>query len=183
MSFSTSSISLPPTPKALLDIIKLEAGPAGLPDSRQALWIALGAYAATEAGGQMVNGDILPSLAYGLLSAALLAATTFGALIFVGARERFQQTLVALTATGALIGLISVVLSLAVSQIFPAPLPTGKLVGFVLFPLVMWKFTVFLWLLRHASLRFIPAFAISAIYVGFTLLILSPLLTRIFNLL
>lgn len=182
MSLSPSSISLPPTPKALLDIIKLEAGPADLPGSRQALWISLAAYAATEAGGQMVNNDIPPSLAYGLLSAVLLTATTFGALVLSGARERFQKTLIALAATGAVIGVVSIVLALAVSQIFPPPLPAGKLVAFLLFPLVLWKITVFIWLFRHASLRFIPALAISLIYVGFTLVILSPLLIRAFKL-
>jgi CHASE2 domain-containing sensor protein len=182
MSISPS-ISLPPTPKALLDLIKLEAGPAPLPASRLALWISLGAYVATEAGGQLVSGDILPSIAYGVVSAALLAALTFGALTLAGARDRFQQTLVALASTGAIIGLVSMVLSLAVAQIFPPPMPAMKLVAFVLFPLVLWKFTVFLWIFRHASLRFIPAFALSAIYIGFMLLILSPLLVRLFGLL
>jgi len=181
MSFSPPSISLPPTPKALLDLIKLEAGPAPLPDSRLALWISLGAYVLAEAGGQLVNGDILPSLAYGLLSAGLLAAVTFGALFLAGTRDRFQQTLIALASTGAIIGVVSMVLSVFVAQIFPPPLPAAKLVGFVLFPLVMWKFTVFLWIFRHASLRFIPAFALSAIYIGFILLILSPLLVRVFG--
>ncbi|OAI29746.1 hypothetical protein A1351_01425 [Methylosinus sp. R-45379] len=181
MSISPS-ISLPPTPKALLDLIKLEAGPAPLPDSRQALWISIAAYFLTEVGGQLVSAEIPPSVAYGLVSAALLAALTFGALLLTGTRERFQQTLIALTSTGAVIGLVSFVLTLAVAQIFPPPMPALKLVGFVLFPLVLWKFTVFLWIYRHAGMRFIPAFALGAIYLGFILLILSPLLTRLFNL-
>ncbi|WP_156967746.1 MULTISPECIES: hypothetical protein [Methylosinus] len=181
MSISPS-ISLPPTPKALLDLIKLEAGPASMPDSRPALWISLAAYILTETGGQLVSADIPPSIAYGLVSAALLAALTFGALLLTGTRERFQHTLIALTATGAVIGLVSFLLTLAVAQIFPPPMPALKLVGFVLFPLVLWKFTVFLWIYRHAGMRFIPAFALGAIYLGFILLILSPLLTRAFNL-
>ncbi|HEY8064604.1 MAG TPA: hypothetical protein VIF40_07725 [Methylosinus sp.] len=181
MSIS-SSISLPPTPKALLDLIKLEAGPAPLPASRLALWISLGAYVVTEAGGQLLANDILlPSVVYGLLSAVLLAALTFGALTLAGTRDRFQQTLIALASTGAIIGLVSIVLSAAVAQIFPPPMPAMKLVGFVLFPLVMWKFTVYLWIFRHSALRFIPAFALSAIYIGFILLILSPLLVRLFS--
>ncbi|MBU3887400.1 hypothetical protein [Methylosinus sp. KRF6] len=182
MSFS-SSISLPPTPKALLDLIKLDAGPASMPDSRQALWISLAAYFLTEAGGQLVSADILPSISYGVASAALLAALTFGALVLTGTRERLQQTLISLASTGAVIGFVSMVLSLMVAQIFPPPMPAMKLVGFVLFPLVLWKFTVFLWIYRHAGMRFIPAFALGAIYIGFTLLILSPLLVRVFNLL
>ncbi|CAN2534018.1 hypothetical+protein [Methylocapsa aurea] len=180
MSISPS-ISLPPTPKALLDLIKLEAGPAPLPASRLALWISLGAYVVTEAGGQSLTNDILPSVVYGLVSAVLLAALTFGALTLAGTRDRFQQTLVALASTGAIIGLVSIVLSVVVAQIFPPPMPAMKLVGFVLFPLVMWKFTVYLWIFRHSALRFIPAFALSAIYIGFILLILSPLLVRLFS--
>ncbi len=154
MSISPS-ISLPPTPKALLDLIKLEAGPAPLPASRLALWISLGAYVVTEAGGQSLTNDILPSVVYGLVSAVLLAALTFGALTLAGTRDRFQQTLVALASTGAIIGLVSIVLSVVVSQIFPPPMPAMKLVGFVLFPLVMWKFTVYLWI------SVIPRFASS----------------------
>lgn len=183
MSLSLSSFSLPPTPRALFDILKLEAGPAALPASTRTLWISLIAYGLSGAAGQALTHDELPALAYGLVDTVLLAATTAAVLRLNGASERFGQTLTALTATGAIVALVSVVLSAGVALVFPAPLPTGKLVGFVLFPLVIWKITLYLWIFRHASLRFIPALAVAASYVGLTLFVLSPLLVRIFDLL
>lgn len=179
MSISLPTISLPATPRALIDIIRLEAGPSALPATQRVLVSSLVAYAVGATAQQMVSRDILPSIIYGAVDTGLLALVTFGVLLAVGARDRFTQTLTALAAIGALVALVSFVLQLFVGVVFPPPLPTAKLVGFVLFPLVIWKVTLYMWIFRHGSLRFIPSLAVSASYVGFTLFVLAPLIVRI----
>jgi hypothetical protein len=181
MSISLPTISLPATPRAIFDIIRLEAGPSALPATRNVLVASLLAYGAAEMADQAVNRDLLPAIAYGALSTGLLAAVTFVVLLVVGTRDRFQQTLTALAAIGAVVALVSFLLQIMVSVVFPPPLPTTKLVGFVLFPLVIWRATLYMWIFRHGGLRFIPSLAVSASFVGFTMFILAPLVARLFS--
>jgi hypothetical protein len=181
MSISLPTLSLPPTPRAVIDIMRLEAGPTALPATRNFLIASLVAYAAGEMAQQLVAKDILPSIVYGLGSTALLVAFTFVALLLVGARERLTQTLAALASVGAVVAVVVVVLHLIVGVVLPPPLPTEKLTNFLLFPLVLWKVTLFMWIYRHASLRFIPSIAVSVLYVGFTVFVLAPLLARLFS--
>jgi hypothetical protein len=181
MSISPPTIQLPPTPRALFDIVRLEAGPSALPASKTSLIVSLAAYGVGEAAYQSLGAGVAPSIVYGLLCIALLYLLAFVVHYVVGKRELFQQTLTALAATSAMVLFLAVALSFLTAQVFPPPLPTGKLVGFLLFPLVLWRATLVMWMFRHASLRFIPALAIAACYVGFTGYILAPLLARIFE--
>jgi hypothetical protein len=183
MSISLPTISLPRTPRAIFDIMRLEAAPSALPATQRALVVSLFAYAAGEAAQLYVSKDLLPAIAFGVASAALLVATTYVVLLMVGARERVTQTLVALAAIGAVVALVMMFLHALVGLVFPPPLPTAKLVDFLLFPLVLWKVTLFMWIYRHGSLRFIPSIAVSVIYVGFAAFVLAPLVVRIFALL
>lgn len=179
MSISLSNISLPPIPKALIDIMRLEAGPNALPLSGKLAGFSLAAYGVGETGLQVFDHELGPAAVYGVVSALILTAVTAVVLYAVGARERFVQTLTALAATGAVVAVASLVLHLFVAQVFPAPLPTSKLVGFLLFPLIIWNVTLFAWVYRHASLRFIPALAVAGCYVGITTFIIAPLIVRI----
>lgn len=179
MSISLSTISLPPSARALVDILRLEGGPGALPLSNRLAGFSLAAYGLGETGLQLFDHQWAPAIAYGVVSVALLFAVTVAVLFAVGARERFVQTLTALGATGAIVAAATIVLHLFVAQVFPPPLPTSKLVGFLLFPLVIWNVTLFAWLYRHASLRFIPALAVAACYVGITSFIIAPLIMRI----
>ncbi|MBY6241037.1 hypothetical protein [Methylosinus sp. Sm6] len=181
MSLSLPTLSLPPVPKAVIDIMRLEAGPAALPTSRLFLAASLVAYTAGEIGQQLVSQDILPAIAYGLASVVLLVGATFIALLLAGARDRLFQTLAALATIGVVLAVVVVVLHSIVAQVFPPPLPTARLVNFLLFPLVLWKVTLFMWIYRHASLRFVPSLAVSVLYVGFTVFVLAPLLARAFS--
>lgn len=179
MSISLSTISLPPAARALVDIIRLEGGPGALPLSNRLAGFSLAAFGLGEAGLQLFDHEWGPAIAYGVVAVALLVAVTAAVLFSVGARDRFVQTLTALGATGAIVAIATIALHAFVAQVFPPPLPTGKLVGFVLFPLIIWNVTLFAWLYRHASLRFIPALAVSACYVGITTFIIAPLIVRI----
>jgi hypothetical protein len=58
----------------------------------------------------------------------------------------------------------------------PPPLPTQRLVNFLLFPLVIWNFFAFTFIYRHAKLRSLPAFVISATFVIIVDFILGRLL-------
>lgn len=181
MSISLPTINLPPTPRALVDILRLEGGPSALPVSSRLAAVSLVAYGAGEIAQQLLAQEMPPAVVYGLLNSVLLTALAAVVVFAVGKRDRFLQTLTALAAMGAIVAFATVVLYSFVSLVFPAPLPTMKLVGFLLFPLVLWKVTLFTWIFRHASVRVIPAFAISAIYVGITAFILAPLIARIFE--
>jgi hypothetical protein len=182
----TMSISLPTnnllaTPRALFDIIRLEAGPSALPATKNVLIASLAAYGVAEAANQMPSRDILPSIVYGALSTGLLVGVVYLVLLLVKTRDRFMQTLIAIAAIGAVVAFVSAALQVLVGVVFPPPLPTTKLVGFVLFPLVLWKATLYMWIFRHGGLRFIPSLCVSAALVGFTLFILAPLVARIFS--
>jgi hypothetical protein len=181
MSISLPTISLPPLPKALFDMIRLEAGPGSLPATPLAAGVTLAIYAAGETADQYVHHPLLPSLVYGPVCAILLALTAIAVLSFVGTRDKFWQIVTALAAIGAIVALVSVALSSFVSLVFPPPLPTAKLVGFVLFPLVVWKGTLFIWIFRHGGLRFIPALAVAIVYVGLTGFVLAPMFLRIYE--
>lgn len=179
MSLTLPKINLPATPKALFDIMRLEAGPSALPLSRNTTYASLAAYAAGETGVQFLDHQLLAAILFGLVSVAFLIGLTVAVLHLTGARDHLLQTLTALGATGAAVALIWIGLYLLFSQVFPPPLPTSTLVKFLLFPLLVWNVMLFTWLYRHAQLRFIPAFSLSAAYVGITTFVVAPLVMRV----
>jgi hypothetical protein len=175
MPISLPTVNLPPTPKALLDILRLEGGQQELPVSTTLAGAAIGAYAVAEMLAHAVEHSFVGSLLYGVMTAGLLTAITYFALKSVGASNRFIQTLTALGAMGTLVCLAYIVLHFVFSQALPPPLPSERLVRFLLFPLVVWTLFMFTWLYRHATLRVIPAFVVAGCYVILESFILTPL--------
>jgi hypothetical protein len=164
MPISLPTVNLPPTPKALLDILRLEGGQQQLPVSTTLAGAAIGAYAVAEMLAHAVEHSFVGSLFYGVMTAGLLTAITYFALKSVGASNRFIQTLTALGAMGTLVCLAYIVLHFVFSQALPPPLPSERLVRFLLFPLVVWTLFMFTWLYRHATLRVIPAFVVAGFF-------------------
>lgn len=179
MSITLPKINLPPTPKAFFDLLQLEGGPHALPLSKPLAGASLAAYVGGEAGLQYLDHQLAAAILFGVVSAVFLAAVTAAVLHFMGTRDRLVQTLTALGATGAAIAVVTIVLHFLFAQVFPPPMPTGTLVRFLLFPLVLWNIMLFAWLYRHASLRVVPAFCLAAAYVGVTTFIIAPLVTRV----
>lgn len=175
MPISLPTVNLPPTPKALLDIVRLEGGQQHLPVSATLAGAAFGAYAVAEILAHLVEHSFVGSLLYGVLTAGALAGITYFTLKIVGARDKLIQTLIALGAMGTLVCLAYIVLHLLFAQALPAPLPSDRLVRFLLFPLVIWELFMFVWLYRHATLRTIPAFVVAGLYVVLENFILTPL--------
>ncbi len=175
MPISLPTVNLPPAPKALLDILRLEGGQQELPVSPRLAGAAMGAYAIAEILAHSVEHSVLGSLGYGVLTAGILAGITFFSLNMVGARDRFIQTITALGAMGTVVCLAYIVLHLVFGAALPPPLPSDRLVRFLLFPLVIWELFMFTWIYRHASLRTIPAFVASGVYVILESFILTPL--------
>ena len=77
---------------------------------------------------------------------------------------------------GAIIALTSIVLHFVFAVALPPPLPTERLVNFLLFPLVLWNFFAFTYVYRHAKLRSVPAFSFAATFVIIVDFIMARLL-------
>jgi hypothetical protein len=164
------------TPKAFLDILSLEGGQSKLPDSTRLMGGCLGAYAVLQTADHFLEHSFGGSIVYGLASAALVGGFTALVLPRYDARDRVVQTITALAGVGAVIALASIVLHFVFAVALPPPLPTQRLVNFLLFPIVIWNFFAFAFIYRHARLRSLPAYVISAIFVIIVDFILAKLL-------
>jgi len=76
---------------------------------------------------------------------------------------------------GAVAALAYIILHLIVGVALPPPLPTDRLARFLLFPIIVWTAFMYAFLLRHVSLRPIPAFVVAALYVLFIEVVLSTI--------
>lgn len=163
--------------KAFFDILKLEGGQGALPDSKPLMNAAIGAYAATQAGAQMFDHSVIGGILYGVVTAGVLYGSTMLITKMTGGLgSRFVKTLTALAAIGALAALGYIVLHLIFAIALPPPLPTGKLLRFLLFPIIVWTIFMFAWVYRHVKVATVPSFVAAALYVILVDLILSPLL-------
>lgn len=174
VSFST--INLPPIPKALFDIFKMEGSQKALPDSQKVAGIALGAYAVAEFFAHLIEHSFLGSLVYAVAAVGALTAFTYFTLKTVGAQDRLYQTLTALGAMGAAVCTGYIILHFFFAVALPPPLPSDKLVRFLLFPLIVWNVFMFAWIYRHALVRPLPAFVVACLYVILESFVLTPLL-------
>jgi Ca2+/Na+ antiporter len=110
-----------------------------------------------------------------VLSAGLVYGATYGLLRAVKEDAKFQRTAMALAIMGALAALAYIVLHLVFSIALPPPLPTEKLLRFLLFPILIWMVFMYAFLFRHVSLRPVPAFVTASLYVLVIEVILSPI--------
>jgi hypothetical protein len=163
------------TPRTVLKMINLEASQLSLPDSRELMLGALGAYGVLQAIAQAFNHSLLGSLIYGLLSAGFLYGATYGLLRVLKEDAKLQRTVTALAIMGAIAALAYTILHLIFAIALPSPLPTEKLLRFLLFPILIWMAFMYAFLFRHVSLRPVPAFVIAALFVLVIEVILSPI--------
>ncbi|ARN83612.1 hypothetical protein [Methylocystis bryophila] len=164
------------TPKAFLDILTLEGGQGKLPINTQLMAGSLGVYAVLQSLDHLPEHSFLGSIGFGLASAGLVGGLTALLLPRYDARDRVVQTITALAGVGAVIALASIVLHFVFAIALPPPLPTARLVSFLLFPLCIWNFFAFAYIYRHGKLRNFPAFALSATFVIIVDFILAKLL-------
>lgn len=163
------------TPQTVLKMLNLEASQLSLPDSRELMWGAFGAYAVLQAFAQAFNHSLLGSLLYGALSAGFLYGATYGLLRVLKEDAKFQRTATALAIMGAFAALAYIILHLIFGIALPPPLPTEKLLRFLLFPILIWMVFMYAFLFRHVSLRPLPAFTAAALFVLVIEIILSPI--------
>jgi hypothetical protein len=161
------------TPRTVLKMINLEASQLSLPDSRELMLGAFGAYGVLQVIAQAFNHSLLGSLIYGLLSAAFLYGATLGLLRFLKEDAKFQRTATGLAIMGAIGALAYIILHLIFAIALPEPLPTEKLLRFLLFPIIVWLAFMYAFLLRHVSLRPVPAFVTASLFVLVVEVILS----------
>jgi hypothetical protein len=152
-------------PKAFYDILALEGAQNALPVDMKLVGGSLGAYAVLQAIDHAIEHSWGGSIIYGLLSAALVGVSTFLVVPRYDTREKTIQTAIALAGIGAIIALTSIILHFVFSVALPPPLPTERLVNFLLFPLTLWNFFAFTYIYRHAKLRSVPAYSFAAAIV------------------
>jgi hypothetical protein len=152
-------------PKAFYDILALEGAQNALPANINLVGGSLGVYAVLQAIDHSIEHSWTGSFFYGLGSAALVGVSTFLVVPRYDTREKTIQTAIALAGIGAIIALTSIVLHFVFSVALPPPLPTERLVNFLLFPLTLWNFFAFTYIYRHAKLRSVPAFSFAAALV------------------
>ena len=163
------------TPKTFWKMLNLEASQLSLPESQNLLKGSLGAYVLLQTLAQYFSHSLAVSIFYGVSSAIVLFAATFYLLRYLKQEDKFVKTLAAMAVMGALGAFAYIVLHLIVGVALPPPLPTERLARFLLFPIIIWTLFMYAFLLRHVSLRPIPAFVIAALYVLVIEVILSAL--------
>lgn len=164
-----------PTPRTFFKMLNLEASQLSLPESQTLMKGALAAYVVLQAGAQAFSHSIPVSIFYGLSSAAILYGATFYLLRYLKQEEKFVKTLAAMAVMGAVAALAYIILHVIVGIALPPPLPTDRLVRFLLFPIIIWTLFMYAFLLRHVSLRPLPAFVTAALYVLAIEVILSAI--------
>jgi hypothetical protein len=165
------------TPKALYDIIALEGGQNKLPVSVPLMGSLLAAYAVAQALVHSVHDHgAIGAFGFGIGSAVLVGGLTAGVLVSYKRRELIVQTVSALAATGVAVAISSILLHFLFAVALPPPLPTQRLVGFLLFPIGIWNVFAFAWIYRHAGIRTIPAFAFSVAIVIIIYFIMATLI-------
>ncbi|PPD45007.1 MAG: hypothetical protein CTY15_05670 [Methylocystis sp.] len=164
-----------PTPRTFFKMINLEASQLSLPESQNLMMGSLGAYAVLQAAAQSFGKSLPVSIVYGIASAAVLYGATLFLLRFLKQEEKFIKTVTAMAVMGAVAALAYIILHLIVGVALPPPLPTERLARFLLFPIIVWTAFMYAFLLRHVSLRPIPAFVTAALYVLVIEVVLSSL--------
>ncbi|MBM3624869.1 MAG: hypothetical protein FJX16_06040, partial [Alphaproteobacteria bacterium] len=152
------------TPQTVFKMINLEASQLSLPDSRELMLGALGGYGLLQAIAQAFNHSLIGSLIYGILSAGFLYGASYGLLRVLKEDAKFQRTAIALAIMGGIGALAYIILHLIFAIALPPPLPTEKLLRFLLFPIIIWMAFMYAFLFRHVSLRPVPAFVTAALF-------------------
>ncbi len=163
------------TPKAFYDILMLEGGQGKLPASVPLMGGCIAAFFGAQAGLHMLDHQPTAAAIFGASCAIVLGGLTAGMLALYKRRENTVQTITALAAIGAVISIMSIVLHFVFAVALPPPLPTHKLVSFLLFPMAVWNVFAFAWIYRHAALRTVPAFVLATLYVILAQFILGTL--------
>lgn len=153
------------TPQTVLKMINFEASQLSLPESRELMLGALGVYGVLQAIAQVFAHSLLGSVIYGLLSAGFVYGATYGLLRLVKEDAKFQRTATAIAVIGGIAALAYIILHGLFGIALPPPLPTEKLLRFLLFPILVWTAFMYAFLFRHTSMRPVPAFFAGALYV------------------
>lgn len=164
-----------PTTQTFIKMLNLEASQLSLPESPTLMKAAVAAYAVTQMFAQYVGHSLLGGIIYGLASAAIAVGSTYVLLRALKQEHKFVRTLTAIAATGALAALAYVVLHSILAVVLPPPLPTEKLVRFLLFPIILWIVFMYAFLYRHVALRPIPAFVTATLYALVVEVVLSSI--------
>jgi hypothetical protein len=162
-----------PVAQTFLKILNLEATQRSLPDSRETMNVALGVYAFLQFTAQLFAHSFIGSVIYGGLSAAICYFWNLFLLRHLNHEDKFVRTVIAVAGMGAIGAFAYIVLHALFGIALPPPLPTERLLRFLLFPIIVWLAFIYAFFYRHVDLRPVPAFFVAALYVLIIEVILS----------
>ncbi len=154
-----------PVAQTSLKILNLEASQLSFPESQNIMKGAVAAYAVAQTAAQSFEHSMLASVLYGLASAGVAVVWTYYLLRYLKQDDKFVRTLIAVAGFGALAATVYCVLHVIFGIALPDPMPTKKLLRFLLFPIIVWLVFIYAFFYRHVSLRPIPAFFTATFYV------------------
>ena len=135
---------------SVYSICRMEPSLRVPPWSRPLLVASLIAYGLSEFGFVLLlEQPLVVAAAGGVMATLLLAALTTTALWLGGYSLRLNQTLIALAASGAVVGVINLALRLLLRTAMPPPLPLS-MANLLLLPLFLWNLLIYAYVFRHA---------------------------------
>lgn len=162
-----------PVARTFLKILNLEASQLSLPESQETMKVAVGAYAVLQTGAQLFNHSLIGSVIYGALSALIVYFSTHYLVRYLKQEDKFNRTVIAIAGMGALGAAAYILLHFLFALALPPPLPTERLLRFLLFPIIIWLVFIYAFFYRHLDMRPVPAFTTAAFYVLLVEVILS----------
>ncbi|ADE15449.1 conserved hypothetical protein [Nitrosococcus halophilus Nc 4] len=147
-----------------LSLCLLRSGPADAPPSSALLTQTLLAYLGIGWLISMLHLEFVDGLLSSTVDTVLLIGMTGGLLAVRGYTARLQQTLIALTGAGIILGILALPLLLWLDAAQQAGLPPG-VVSLLLFGLMIWSLAVTAHIMRQAlSVSFTVGVLIAVIY-------------------
>lgn len=143
--------------RLLIDLLRLRANPQDLPYSRGLLAFALAGHVVADILGAIDGFPFERALLAALIDTTLLVAAAHTLLLARNLGSRAVQTLTALAATGALIGMVA----WAVTGLVPPVVPAWA----AWLPFLIWYLMVFAHVLRNAlGISFPAALGLAVLY-------------------
>lgn len=137
--------------QAFLRILLLRTGPQSVPASKVLMWLVLLLHFAVGFLLTMFSQSFVVSVLYALVGTLITVAVVHGLLLLYRRHERYLQTLTALAACEALLGVM--LLPVAINELYYQDSSNAEinvLLGFVLLIVIGWSVAVSAHIFRHA---------------------------------
>jgi hypothetical protein len=134
--------------KLFLNLCLIKAGPRDVPDSNNVLRIVFIAYFVS--GTILISSEavLFDAAVQAFIEAVLVGLFVYGLVNFFSVPQRFNQSIIAIYGSGALITTVSIPFIFWMQSLFNNDQTTGA-VGLVVFLIVCWSFMVMAYIIRE----------------------------------